>query len=559
MFRATKPFRKATITSAAKSIVIQSDSLKPVSGPIVQDPPRSDGDWQPLRVLTFYRLILAGLLTVLYFGLPEGDPFNVQTPFLFRSTLLTYLGLSLVAGFAARLRWPDFEIQAVLQIVADVAAITLLMHATGGVTSALGILLVIAVAAGSLILPGRFAYLFAAVATLALLYESGLTSLALRNTGPDDLTHAGLLGVALFAASALAHVLAGRIRESEALANRRGIDLANLEELNQRIIRQLQSGVVVVDAGGRIRLANNMARSFLGLRDNRITKIGDIAPGLAQQLLRWKDDRSRQPDAIYTGDGRSLLPRFRTLATAEGQGALILLDDSSHLARQAQQAKLASLGRLTASIAHEIRNPLGAISHAAQLLGESEGLGGSDRRLSEIIINHAGRVNTIIENVLQLSRRRASQPKLLELDDWLREFHSEFVQAEGVAPEQLHLETAPGRLSVCFDPDHLHQVMTNLCHNAFCHAGTEAEVKLKVRPEENGAVDLDVVDNGSGITPEAASQIFEPFYTTAASGTGLGLYIARELCEVNQAHLSYQPVSGGGSCFRLQIPTEQTS
>jgi two-component system sensor histidine kinase PilS (NtrC family) len=101
--------------------------------------------------------------------------------------------------------------------------------------------------------------------------------------------------------------------------------------------------------------------------------------------------------------------------------------------------------------------------------------------------------------------------------------------------------------------------MTNLCHNAFCHAEMGAEVKLKVHPDENGAVYLDVVDNGPGIGPEAASQIFEPFYTTAASGTGLGLYIARELCEVNQALLSYQPVSGGGSCFRLQISTEQTS
>ncbi|MGD8614673.1 MAG: ATP-binding protein [Gammaproteobacteria bacterium] len=529
----------------------------PANGP--SDTLQFDSDWRPLRVLTSYRLILAGLLTVLYLTLDDSNPFNVQTPQLFRATLLAYLGFSLAAGFAARLRWPQFGLQAVLQIFADILALSLLMHATGGVTSALGILLVIAVAAGALILPGRLAYLFAAVATLALLYESGLTSLALQSAGADDVTQAGLLGVALFAASGLAHALAGRIRASEALAQQRGIDLANLQELNQHIIRQLQSGIVVVDADGRVRVANNMARSFLGLTDESRERLASVAPELAQQLRRWKDNRSRTPDAISSRDGRSLLPRFRILPTSQGEGALILLDDSTHLAHQAQQAKLASLGRLTASIAHEIRNPLGAISHAAQLLAESAELAQGDRRLSEIINTHTRRVNTIIENVLQLSRCRASDPKLVPLDDWLREFHDEIVQAERIAPEQLRLEPTTDPVTVCFDPDHLHQVMSNLCHNAFSHAGAGAKVKLSCRRGESGAAQLDVLDNGPGIRSEAAEQIFEPFFTTSASGTGLGLYMARELCEVNQAHLSYHPTAEGGSCFRIQFAADQAS
>jgi len=522
--------------------------------------PQFEIDWQPLRLLTFYRLILAGLLALLYFALRESNPFNVRIPALFASTLLTYLIFSVAVGFATRLHWPYFRFQAMLQIFADIAAITLLMHATGGVTSALGVLLVIAVAAGSLILPGRLAYLFAAVATLALLFETGLASLSAERTGAEDITRAGLLGLVLFAAAGLAHALAARIRESEALAQQRGIDLANLEQLNQHIIRQLQSGIVVVAPDNRIRLANDTACTLLGLAGESNIRLEKAAPELAQQLGRWKKDPAWQPEAIPSPvAGCTLVPRFRGLSTAQGEGALILVDDSTQLARQAQQVKLASLGRLTASIAHEIRNPLGAISHAAQLLGESERIEPGDKRLSEIINNHTQRVNTIIENVLQLSRRNASQPQLLVLDDWLRQFHDDFVQSEGVAPRQLRMDTAPDHLSVSFDPGHLHQVMTNLCQNAFRHAGTSAEVILRTRKGKQGMVQLDVIDNGPGIEPDTAEQIFEPFYTTAVSGTGLGLYIARELSEINQAHLSYHPVPGDGSCFRIQFAMEHAS
>lgn len=519
-----------------------------------------DIDWQPLRLLTFYRLILAGLLTVLYVALQDSDPFHVRIPALFTSTLLSYLIFSVAVGFATRLHWPQFGFLALLQIFADIAAITLLMHASGGVTSALGVLLVIAVASGSLILPGRLAYLFAAVATLALLFQTGLASLSPEKTGAENITRAGLLGLVLFAAAGLAHVLAARIRESEALAQQRGIDLANLEQLNQHIIRQLQSGIIVVAPDNRIRLSNDTARTLLGLADENNARLEEVAPQLAQQLEHWKRDPEWQAEAIpSTAAGGTLVPRFRVLSTAQGQGALVLVDDSIHLARQAQQVKLASLGRLTASIAHEIRNPLGAISHAAQLLGESEQLEQGDKRLSEIINNHTRRVNTIIENVLQLSRRTVSQPQSLVLGEWLRQFHDDFVQSASVTPDQLRMDIEPGDVCVWFDPGHLHQIMTNLCQNAFHHAGPDPQVILEARPAGNGLVQLDIIDNGPGIEPETAEQIFEPFYTTAVSGTGLGLYIGRELCEINQAHLSYHPAPGGGSCFRIQFATRQTA
>jgi len=524
------------------------------ASPSTAEIPISPANWQPLRILTFYRAILAGLLTVLYFALQDSNPFNTQNHPLFSATLLTYLVFAITAGFSTRLHWPGYQLQALLQIMADIAAIALLMHATGGATSALGVLLVIAVAAGALILPGRPAYLFAAVATLTLLFETGLASLSLEKTGAGDITRAGLLGLVLFAAAGLAHVLAIRLRDSEALAQQRGVDLANMQQLNQYIIQQLQSGVLVVDPDNDIRLANQTAHTLLGFRRQPRMQLAQTAPDLAQQLHHWKNDNQWQPQAFQSPRASStLIPRFSELQTAGGKGTLILLEDSAQLAHKTQQIKLASLGRLTASIAHEIRNPLGAISHAAQLLAESDKLDQSDKRLTEIICNHSKRVNTIIENVLQLSRRSASHPQDLALTDWLTEFKKEFVQMDGLRPKQLELDIEPRDVRIRVDPGHLHQVLTNLCQNAFDHAGEGTAVRLRVRRGDKAVVWLDVVDNGPGIDAETAEQMFEPFYTTASSGTGLGLYIVRELCEINQARLSYHPLPEGGSSFRIRF------
>lgn len=527
----------------------------PVAGAPENHSVANVADWQPLRLLTFYRVILAGLLTVLFLALADSNPFNVQLPGLFRSTLLTYLAFSIVAGFSTRLHCPGYQFQALLQVLTDIGAIALLMHASGGVASTLSVLLVIAVAFGALVLPGRLAYLFAAVATLAILFETSLASLSQEHTDASYITRAGLLGSVLFMAAGLAHILVIRARDSAALAEQRGIDLANLEQLNRYIVQQLESGLLVIDPQEHVRLANDNARAMLGMNDSASKQLDALAPELAGQLQRWRNDHQWQPQPTRAGNSDAvLIPRFSALTTSNGQGALILLDDSTRLAQQAQQLKLASLGRLTASIAHEIRNPLGAISHAAQLLSESEQLDAGDKRLTEIIDNHTRRVNTIIENVLQLSRRSASQPQQLPLGEWLHLFREEFTQSQGIAAARMDVTIEPAGVQVRVDPGHLHQVLTNLCENALRHSpNANTPIRLRVRQGETGIVQLDVIDHGPGIDADTAQQMFEPFYTTATSGTGLGLYIARELCEINQALLSYQPLQDG-SCFRIQFP-----
>ena len=219
--------------------------------------------------------------------------------------------------------------------------------------------------------------------------------------------------------------------------------------------------------------------------------------------------------------------------------------------------KLASLGRLTASIAHEIRNPLGAISHAAQLLKESPDLAGDDHRLTAIIGDHTRRVNTVVENVLQLSRPGTSSPQHIILKDWLHDFAEEFIRSGLCSAERISISVEPADLEAYMDPSQLHQVAWNLCQNAVFHGESDLPVAIRLqayRPTASDAPRLDIVDNGEGIQPENTDQIFEPFFTTRSSGTGLGLYIAREICESNQARLSYHEVPGGGSCFRIVFP-----
>ncbi|WJW74930.1 ATP-binding protein [Thiohalobacter sp. IOR34] len=514
--------------------------------------------WKPLRFLTLYRLLLATLLFVSYFLPARQQALGSEAPWLFAIVSLAYLLFALATGFTARRRWPGFATQVVIQILVDIVAITLLMHASGGLKSGLGILLVLTVAAGALLQPNRMAFLFAAVATFAVFGELGYQALRGEQGLAEDATRAGLLGIALFASTALAFFLARRIRETEALAAQRGVDLANLTKLNEYVIQHLQAGILVVDAEGRIRLMNDAARQQLQpARNQPAAYLAQLSPALNEQLQAWRDDPGFQPRAFRPeGSTQSLRPRFTALGNTAGAASLIFLEDTVALAQQAQQMKLAALGRLTASIAHEIRNPLGAISHADQLLGESPNLDSADRRLTEIIRTHARRVNDIIENVLQLSRRGTPHPQAIVLADWLNEFVDDLVHCENIAPEQIEVEVEPVELQVRFDPGQLHQVVGNLLHNALRHGardGQPAQVRLVGGLDARHCPFLDIIDQGPGIAAEDQARLFEPFFTTAANGTGLGLYLSRELCESNGAQLGYLPVTEGGSRFRINF------
>lgn len=515
--------------------------------------------WKPLRYFNLYRLALAGLLAVAYFTAPTPPVLlGAADPALFEAVCLIYLAFAIAAVFTHQLRAPAFAVQVHVQLAVDIAAITLLMAASGGTGSSLGVLLVITIAGGSLLIPGRLAILFAALAALAVLAEEGVA--AIRGGSGGTFTQAGILGAAYFATAIIAYLLARRVRETEALAAQRGADLASLERLNETIIRRLEAGVLVVDRRGHIRLANEAARRLLDLDAKSDTdEDGSIDGGLAEALRRWREHPAGEPRPFQSGPRRlALQPRFTPLGPGGRAGTLVFLHDTAELARQAQQLKLASLGRLTASIAHEIRNPLGAISHAAQLLAESPRLGAEDARLTEIIRDQCERVNTVVENVLQLSRGTPARVEPMVVRGWLTGFAQEFALGHHLDPDCVRVEVEPPGLEIQADANHLHQVLWNLAQNAVEYGNAErAQPRITLAAgidADSGAPYVEVRDPGPGLDPETAQQVFEPFYTGSARGTGLGLYIARELCELNHAALEYLPAGPGESRFRATFP-----
>ena len=233
---------------------------------------------------------------------------------------------------------------------------------------------------------------------------------------------------------------------------------------------------------------------------------------------------------------------------------LVFLEDTSLIAEQVQQSKLAALGRLSASIAHEIRNPVGAMSHAGQLLAESPSLAQEDRRLTEIIRSNADRVSSIINNVLRLSRREDTHLERLSLQAWTQEFLEEFIETMQCPPENLRTLMPSDEVEVRADPGQLRQIVWNLCENAFKHGasdGVDRAIEIRAgRLSPNSRPFLEVADRGAGVPDEHRERIFEPFFS-GGRGTGLGLFLARELAQTNGATLLYEPRTGGGSVFRL--------
>jgi two-component system sensor histidine kinase PilS (NtrC family) len=520
----------------------------------------SDLKWRVLGTLNVFRVILALVLIALFFAGDEPRLIGDRYPAVFSATAAGYLVFAIITGLAIRGRWVSAAPQILTQIPVDIAAIVILMHASGGISSGLGGLLVIFVGAGSLILPYRMPAFFAAVATLAVLGEQLFSQMAgVSDTG--NFTAAGVLGAIIFAISLAARPLARRIQFSEALAHQRGVDLANLSELNEYIVQHLRESIVVVDADNRIRLINASAARLLGAADDcHGRQIGDVSADLSAYIGNWRGDpdASSHMDLTVTmeEDSSQLKTHLAPLGKNDSRRGpiLVFLEDSSLMNARVQQSKLASLGRLSASIAHEIRNPVGAMSHAGQLLAESESLQEEDLRLTEIIRTHAERVSHIIDNILQLSRRESSRPERFELEPWLRDFAQEFTRTLELQEGELSVTGAEPGLEVRMDPSHLRQVLWNLCDNAVKYASETGGILVELQTGRGGRTGqpyLEVLDQGHGVDPATADKIFEPFFTARSGGTGLGLYISRELCELNRATLVHRNRDTGGSIFRI--------
>jgi len=519
----------------------------------------TDLAWRVIGLLNLYRLLVPLVLIAVQALAGPQWALLATHPRLFLSSCIAYLTAGVLLIIARRLEWSSLRIVALVNSGVDAAAIGLILYASGGVSSGLGILLVLPVGAMAVLADHRDAFLLAAVAAIAVLAQQIFVNI--DGAPSTDYTTAGVLGAVLFLIALSAWPIANRLRESEALVRRQEVDLANLAQLSQYIIQHLRESILVIDTHDRIRLINESAAHILG--DTSAVPealLGEASPRLLYLLETWRKNQDNTavfpaPDQTFVAaDGaRVMRANFAPLGGSNPAPVIVFLEDTSLLAEKIQQSKLAALGRLSASIAHEIRNPVGAMSHAAQLLGESPTVGADEKRLTEIMRTNAERVSTIINNVLSLSKREETRAETLSLQEWTEEFHEEFCETMQLPRERLRTD-ALSPVEVRVDPSQLRQIVWNLCENAFKHGATdrpEAIVEIRHgRLTPTGRPYLQVMDRGAGVKPEHAERIFEPFFT-GGRGTGLGLFLARELAQTNGATLLYEPRHGGGSIFRL--------
>ncbi|MEJ2089026.1 MAG: HAMP domain-containing sensor histidine kinase, partial [Gammaproteobacteria bacterium] len=401
-----------------------------------------------------------------------------------------------------------------------------------------------------ILVTGRLVSVIPAVATIAVLYEEFYLSLS-APTLQDGYFQGGILGALYFAAALAIQRSSNRVRMNDVRALTQAAELADLERVNRQIVQRMRTGIVLVDQNNQIRMANQSALSLMGLMGGPT----ELPDSLKAHLLAWREDTHLRIPPFHVGPATpEVRVAFLAVRSDDPHGDVtVFIEDTGEIQQQAQQLKLAALGRLSASIAHEIRNPLSAVSHAAQLLSESQNIDQGDARLTDIIHSHCQRMNSVIENVLEMSRRNPPSPVKLDLGDFLDEFKTDFVESVGDAI--IEIDVKPRDTEVRVDKSQLSQALTNLVDNGIRYsreAGKQPLVRLEggIDPRTDRPY-LNVVDQGPGVPDDQLSKLFEPFFTTAKSGTGLGLYISRELCEANQARLNYEPREAGGSCFRI--------
>lgn len=514
-----------------------------------------------IKVYLYARTGLALLLWGLFFLEFPGPVLGASFPNLHFWTSTGYLGVCVLTLIFTSPTTLEYSFNRLVSyLIIDVIALLTLIHASGGIDSGLGYLLLIFTAIAGVLIRGQLGIAFAAMTSLLVMGET-FYLYQLAQADSKTIVSAGFLGVLLFTTAYAFQALSEKVHAShlEALAQARVAE--HLQKLANVIVARMRTGIVVIGPEGKLELINESARQLLDMaqQDSYNGLQIDAVPALKEVAKNWHQNIANGPPQII--DLRAgVQARMSESVIDLGKSArtVLYLEDHRVMTQQAQQLKLASLGRLTARIAHEVRNPLGAISHAAQLLAESPDIVDSDKRLTEIIHQHSHRVNQIIESTLALSRRKEPRPETLDLGLWLPRFITQFKAGKDV---DVTLEISAGGHPIKIDPTHLYQILTNLLDNGarYSRESTgESKVTLALRKMHNDDTSyLEVIDYGKGIADEHIGHIFDPFYTTEESGSGLGLYICKELCEINQASLHYRRTANSQSCFRIDFSHHQ--
>ncbi len=503
--------------------------------------------WRSLDYFNLYRLTLAVALAFTSLLFSDAELFRPGASERFQGFAYAYLVIAALFVLGIRARWPGFQIQLTAHIIADIIIVTLLMTTSERLAGGLGLLLVISIASGGLVGSGRLTLLYAAMASIAVLLQHGFSILG-GSQRTDNFFQVGLLCAGYFAIGWLAHALTQRALRSERLAQQQAGELALLNRINALAIENSPDGLLAVRGDGVVRHASPRALTLLGITAPVIpgvTRLQDCSPELAR--LAQQLGAGTEHPTLNTPTAQVRV-RCIPLATQD-DSRVLMLEDQSQAEQAAQRLKLAALGRLTANIAHEIRNPLSAISHAAQLLHEDVH-DPAQARLAAIIENNARRLDRLVEEVLTLNRRDRLNPVRFDAAA-LGALIDELRQTEEI-PAGAVIVSMPASLRFQFDPDHLRQIMWNLLRNAWRYSRKEAGSIRFSAQMAGDSMQLDIMDDGPGVAPEQRGKLFEPFFTTDAQGTGLGLFLARELAEANHAALAYVP-GADGARFRLSL------
>ncbi len=520
-----------------------------------------DHNIQTLQVYLYYRVVLSGLLFTMFSSGLAANVLGVGFGQLYFWASIIYFGSTLATLFAfpaSALRSSRRRIGTLLWI--DIIALLILIHASGGIESGLGYLLIISAATVTIFVQRQLALAYAATITIVIIVDTVYLS-RFRSDLSKHIFTSGTLGILIFATTIALGYLSDKLRKASAQSEAQARQVKNLLEIAQNIVTRMQTGVIVTDNDLRIELMNASAKLMLDLpRDKKLygTYLADLRE-LLPLLKDWESTVNRKKSTVLKiRPGMDIRVNVAHLDSGDIQKNIFYLEDYAAIRQQAQQLKLASLGRLAASIAHEIRNPLGAISHAAQLLDESDSLPKSDQRMAEIILNNSRRVNEIVENTLALSRRREPHPEQLDISLWLPGFINELKSSR---EKNIQLNIKKNALYIKFDPTHLRQILTNLVENGLRFSSTnngESAVEVIAGEQSNDhKTYVEIVDSGPGIPQKHINEIYEPFFTTDDKGSGLGLYICKELAEINHASLHYRRTSDNKTCFRLDFSHHQ--
>lgn len=515
-------------------------------------------DSQHLRLYSLYRLGASGML----FGSQLWPYFRnaPSEPSLTFWLLLVFFLYAIAVSVSFESLQSQRGVTLKIQTSLDIVFLVLMMHFLPGNQSGIGLLLIINIIFAGLISDGRFALFYAAIATIGILLENTFQIIH-RNLPINEYSNSVLLSLSCFATAWLAQTLTARMQSSETLATQRGQDIEHLAKTNALITQEMPNGVLVIDQHRHLKHYNQQACNLLGLEETMLqaavqlhTPLEQLMPAVMHLLQSSPANKPSAADAVKLSiNNRDLGIRFHAISENIENGVVIFIEDWSQIQTQAHQVKLAALGRLTANIAHEIRNPLSAISHATQLLQEDELQPGTERML-QIISDNVQRLDQIIKDVLELNRRDRTNQDQFNINIFVQEFYQQFCAVEKIDLANFTLDLPTKENSIVFDRRHINQILWNLCKNGWRHSQQHAQsLQLKVVVDKTGQfIHLIVKDDGNGLDPKIQPHLFEPFMTTEKTGTGLGLFIARELAEANGAKLNYTS-SPNGTQFSLTV------